>query len=380
MATIYLHIGLPKTGTTAIQKFLGSNRKTLENHGICFPDLGRRYSRVNQFRNGHFLIESFEDTSIDRKDLNRAGADYLSRLDQIAEIGKRFEKIILTDESLWRLGDRFPEFWKKLFDDLKQRSLELRVIVYLRRQDNFALSFYRQKVKGIRTGLLFKDYLKQFRSNYSMDYLSYLDMLSECIGKDHIIVRVYEKEQYQGEEHNLLSDFLDIFGLSLKDGFEVAQQKYNLTLYGPRFELQRILNTLPVSPYKSALLKESFQSMQKNNPYPEELQVTSFFKPGEQTAYLESFSDSNRRLAQKYLGREDGELFYNKEDIELSEYEVDTDALLQDTILLYGRAIQLMEDEIHSLRKELRGEIREVRENVILYRLKRKLRHLFGKA
>ena len=379
MATIYLHIGLPKTGTTAIQEFLGNNTEALEKHGICFPDFGLRYSRVNPFRNGHFLIESFEDSPAGRKDLSRAGAEYDSLLDRITEIGNHFEKIILTDESLWRLGNQFPEFWEKLSGDLARRSQQLRVIVYLRRQDNLVLSFYRQKVKGIRTGLPFKDYLNRFRSNYSMDYLSYLDMLSECIGKENIIVRIYEKEQYQGEEHSLFSDFLNIFGLSLKDGFKTAKQISNPTLYGPRFELQRILNTLPVSPYKSDLLKESFQSLQTNHPYSEEPELTSFFKPGEQTAYLESFSDSNRRLAQKYLGREDGELFYNKENIELPEYEVDTEALLYDTILFYGRTIELLEDEIRHLRGELRREIREVRENVVLYRLKRKLRHLLKK-
>lgn len=374
MATVYLHIGLPKTGTTAIQYFLAHNREVLQKHNACFPDFGLRRTRVNPFRNAYFIINTFEK-SIGDRDLSRPEEQYQAILDQIGELGKQYGRVILSDESLWRFGDGFPDFWRKLRDDLKKRALDLRVIVYLRRQDNFVLSFYRQKVKGIRTGLSFYDYLEEIKKNYRMDYLSYMDMLSDCIGKENLIIRVYEKEQFQGEEHSLLSDFLSIFDLSLKDGFEAEHQEYNLTLYGPRFELQRILNTLPVSPFKSKALKRSFHSMQSNNPYTEPPEKDTFFRPGEQSAYLDSFSESNSRLAKEYLNREDGCLFYNNEDLELPEYKADTDSLLRDTILFYGGAIEVLEEEI----KELRKELQDVRENVLLYRLKRKFRQIFRK-
>lgn len=389
MATVYLHIGLPKTGTTAIQNFLGNNREILQSHDLCFPDFGLRYPRVNSFRNAYFVIDTFEEY-IGHRDLSRPEDGYLAILDQIAELGKQYNRIILTDESLWRFGDSFPEFWKKLDADLEKRKLGLRIIVYLRRQDNFVLSFYRQKVKAVWTGLPFYEYLDEFKKDYRMDYRSYLDMLSDCIGREKLIVRVYEKEQFQGEEHSLLSDFLSIFGLSLKDGFNAEHQEYNPTLYGPRFELQRVLNTLPVSPFTSRALRKSFRSMQDNNPYANPPEKDSFFKTGEQSAFLDRFAESNSSIARDYLGREDGTLFYSKEDIDLPEYKADTDALLHDVILFYGRSVQLLEEELKNarreiktlrkeLRKELHKEIRDVREDILFYRLKRKLRHLFGK-
>lgn len=374
MATVYLHIGLPKTGTTAIQFFLDNNREILQKHNVCFPDFGLRYPRVNPFRNAHFMIDAFEK-HVGSRDLTQPDDGYQSILDRIGELAKQYDKIILSDESLWRFGDSFPDFWRKLRNDLQKRNLGLRVVVYLRRQDNFVLSFYRQRVKKFRTGLSFYDYLEEIKKNYRMDYLSYMDMLSDCIGKENLIIRVYEKEQFQGEEHSLLSDFLSIFDLSLKDGFEAEHQEYNLSLYGPRFELQRILNTLPVSPYRSKVLQSSFRSMQNNNPYAEQPKKDTFFRSGEQSAYLESFAESNSRLAKDYLNREDGCLFYNQEDLELPEYKADTDSLLHDTILFYGRAIELLEEEIRELRKELQ----DVSENVFLYRLKRKLRQIFKK-
>ena len=39
MPTLYLHIGTPKTGTTALQNFLPANEEVLEQHGIVIQIL-----------------------------------------------------------------------------------------------------------------------------------------------------------------------------------------------------------------------------------------------------------------------------------------------------------------------------------------------------
>jgi hypothetical protein len=36
--TIYLHIGIPKTGTTAIQNFFFQKREDLKNYGLLYPN------------------------------------------------------------------------------------------------------------------------------------------------------------------------------------------------------------------------------------------------------------------------------------------------------------------------------------------------------
>lgn len=38
MATVYLHIGMPKTGTTFIQKTLRKNNGILKKQGYIYPD------------------------------------------------------------------------------------------------------------------------------------------------------------------------------------------------------------------------------------------------------------------------------------------------------------------------------------------------------
>ncbi len=38
--TLYLHIGMGKTGTTALQVFFSGNRKAMEEQGVAYPSLG----------------------------------------------------------------------------------------------------------------------------------------------------------------------------------------------------------------------------------------------------------------------------------------------------------------------------------------------------
>ena len=53
--TLYLHIGTPKTGSSAIQDFLAENTRQLEKEQYVFPDFGVRYYKVRAGRNGRWL-------------------------------------------------------------------------------------------------------------------------------------------------------------------------------------------------------------------------------------------------------------------------------------------------------------------------------------
>ena len=57
MATVYLHIGSQKTGTSAIQQFLLMNEEKLHQEGIAFPSFAIPYdSKYRHRRNAHFLV------------------------------------------------------------------------------------------------------------------------------------------------------------------------------------------------------------------------------------------------------------------------------------------------------------------------------------
>lgn len=388
MATVYLHIGLPKTGTTAVQHFLTDNDEALKNHGICFPDFGLKYPGIGYRRNARFLVAAYTDDT-GKKDKKRPCQEYDATLDRIAELAKSYDKILLSDEAIWIDSQNRSDFWPKLKEDFDKRGLPLRIIVYLRRQDAYMQSLYCQKIKAAKTMVHFSDYLQLMQEkNYPLDFSSRIDMLAEIFGKENLIIRVYEKAQYKGEEQNIFSDFLDIFGLSLKDGFEVRQAMHNITLDGNYLEINRILNGLPVPPRDVRTLKNSISEVQATSPFTKSSEKQTLFKPEEQAAFLEQFAVSNSHVARNYLGRDDGILFY-EEVKDLPEYQIDTDELLRDVIMVYGRAVELLEQENQKLQNDLqkvrkdmqtlRSDFKAVRENVLLFRLKRKLRHIMGK-
>lgn len=393
MATVYLHIGLPKTGTTSIQNLLWDNRTLLEKHSICYPDLGFRYPHVGYLRNAHFLISSCKTDPNNESEV-LVGNDYQEAMHQLENLSAKFDKIFLADEALWHAKDNQPAFWKRLIEDLDKRNLSLRIIVYLRRQDDYTQSLYCQKIKAGVISLTFDEFLDSFMRSYPLDYYAYITKLSECVGRDNLILRLYDKSQFLGEEHNLFSDFLDIFGLSFKEGFKVQPSDpnaSNASIDETQLELRRILNTLPRRDIDSVVLTQSFLDIMRFPSY-EDNRIT-LFPPGKQGAFYERFADSNGQLAKEYFGREDGILFLGNTDKRLDEYHMDEKILLQDTILLYAKAVCWLEEKNNSLRQELKqlhselaalrkdvhSEMRDVRENVILYRLKRKIRHLSDK-
>lgn len=200
MATVYLHIGLPKTGTTVLQYFLYNNADILSQHGIAYPDFGLRYKNESahlSFRkNGRFLIAP--NTSNGKRDFSRPADEYAPTLDKIAELGKTYDRILISDEGIWKISKKRENFWSDLKSDLTDRGLDLKLIVYLRRQDSFVQSMYAQRVKETKKPFTFEEYLASEASDWPLDFKERLDYISGIVGKEAMIVRIYEKAQYRG--------------------------------------------------------------------------------------------------------------------------------------------------------------------------------------
>ena len=141
--TLYLHIGTPKTGSSAIQDFLAENTRQLQKEQYVFPDFGVRYYKVRAGRNGRWLrcMETEEERETWEKNFRT-----------LSELAENYKGIILTDESLWTWSYEdekgITEFWQKISGRIQDLGISLKVIVYLRRQDQFLYSFWGQKVKS----------------------------------------------------------------------------------------------------------------------------------------------------------------------------------------------------------------------------------------
>ena len=143
MATLYLHGGMQKTGTTAIQHFLALNRTILKEQNTVFPDFSdiEHYDWVPDIRNAYWLSK--------RNYKKPATESFEQAVARLGELAAQYDKIILTDEMLF--GNKFgrPVFWTALKEALAPYDITVKVVIYLRRQDDYTYSIWAQNVKAL---------------------------------------------------------------------------------------------------------------------------------------------------------------------------------------------------------------------------------------
>lgn len=308
MATVYLHIGMPKTGTSHIQNFLWTNDEVLREKGYVYPKF-KSFPGIGKARNGYFLRNQLKDPLTGKRDPEKEKEIYNQSFDEISELSQTYDKIILSEEGIWDT----PTFsWTKYKKEIDSRDLDTKIIVYLRRQDLFIESYWSQKVKETSV-LTFNEYInKKKYSKLRLNYYTRLCEISDVVGKENIIVRVYEKDQYEGKEKNLTSDFLNVIGLKLDDSFIMPERVFNPSLSGIYVEVKRILNYNPTYKIpKSFVVPLLYQTMIDNSDM-SDFKSSKYFAKEQQIEFLNQFAQENSLVAKEYLGRENGELFLEK--------------------------------------------------------------------
>lgn len=343
MAELYLHIGMPKTGTSYIQSFLSLNPEPLSKSGCVYPDFGVYFERTGKLRNAHFLAaQIFDETGERDKAAEKKLFD--NCFDTISQLALNNEKIVISDECLWNSAERYggDDFWLRIREESVKRGLELKIIVYLRRQDLFMQSFWAQHVKEFST-LSFEDYSKKRMNKIRLDYAERLDRLSDCLGKENIIVRVYEKQQFAGARHNLISDFFDAIGVELTEEYQKPEKPVNASLSGIYLETKRLMNRFPEYREKANYLSRLLKEAQENNGGTASYNNIQLFSYDELVEYLSKYQQTNRQVAQRYLGREDGVLF--RDEIKKEKDSPKANYSLNDCLQVMRQVLTLQEQK-----------------------------------
>lgn len=200
-----IHIGLGKTGTSAVQHFLIDNRKFLRTAGLLYPKTGLRGAAQ------HELSESFGMGGLPKKKLLELMKRRIQLWNELKEEVNSFDGNVLISSEDWPVNlreykseDEPIAYIKSCFPDY-----DVKILVYLRRQDQHAQSAYNQWIK---TGVL-KDNEKPFDfcKRYAIDYRALLKPIAQSVGKENVIVRVYDKTEFF--RHNIFTDFLRAVGL-----------------------------------------------------------------------------------------------------------------------------------------------------------------------
>ena len=315
--TLYLHIGTGKTGTSALQDFLFYNRDTLLQQGYLYPLTG-----LDEV--AHHPLGQYWDPDRKPEEPGSGGSDHL--WPRIAdEFRTSGNNLILSTETLARAFAKVPGSLAEVQEHLT--GLPVKVIIYLRRQDQHLESYYNQLIKA---GLATKQQGQNNRDDQFYDYHRFLNTLASCFGKDNLIVRLYEPAWFVGG--SIYQDFCHATGIHWEESFFLPGKDPNPKLEGKYLDLMSLANEID-RPWERkywlnyAILNSNVISRQ--NPS----SSGHLFTHEQRKAFLARYAESNALVAREYFGQEDGHLF---EDIAapVNETSVDDPLTAEDAAAL----------------------------------------------
>lgn len=384
MATVYISIGTPKTGTTALQSFMRENDKLLEQQGYCYPKMDVGISGIYRDRNAHFLIyRSHQGNEQERKEYQIQVKERAFK--QLEEDAKKFDKIILSEEQIWYRSNLIENFWEHLVEDFKKINCDVKIIVYLRRQDQVIQSLWNQTIKmHMRKTKTFKEALEANTFGYfPLDYYEQIKDIANRVGKENLIVKVYERSQFEGG--SIFTDFFNIMGVKLTDEFTNERVAKNVGLNGNYIEIKRIINGIPEYRQMDDFMFRSILNASIYDNSEHEHAKTSMFTYDEQLEYMGQFEESNRKVAEEFLKTDDGVMF--REAIkEQPVWSVNKETMDRDMLVAIGEIFCTQEQKIRRLEEQLRNQQRQIdaREpdiaamhNSLIFRVYRKIRKTF---
>jgi hypothetical protein len=196
---IYIHIGMSKAGSTAIQMFMSANHTALRELSVDYPLLGRANNRNAH----HNLI--FELKGRAEKFKPEAGrvADLSTYLRETP-----YNTTVLSSENLWSNNvDVIKSFAARIADVGKP----IRIIMVIRNLVDFAPSTYGQKVRNGGKTHDFDAYFKDRQGRDGFDVFDIASRWADVFGWDALIVRALDPSMLV--DGDLISDFLSQVGL-----------------------------------------------------------------------------------------------------------------------------------------------------------------------
>lgn len=348
MKTLYIHIGTSKTGTTTIQTYCGINREQLKSKGVLFPIMPYHYDRITKNRNGHFLYANIYENGVRNKEKEEQVLK--QELDYIVDCFKDYDNVLLSEESIWwATATRRKSLWKYLQEHSQQNNYQVKIIVYLRRQDQFMMSRYNQILKTDTGGgtQRFYEYFKDMNGKYKcvMNYRQRLDYMAKFFPKENIVVKRFDRSYFYNGDLN--ADFLHILGVEIDDTFAELPKDENLGISVQSGELKRVLNRLGTMTFA-----ENQKLLQMLNECEELLpkREVSIMTTEHIEKFMKKFIDDNESIAVDYIGDGKPMFDYNYKKKPVWSYEDKN--YHEEVILFFAKAIDSVYKENIQLKKE----------------------------
>jgi hypothetical protein len=291
----YLHIGLRKTGTTAIQGALFANREFLKTRGIHYLGIEENHSAP--------IYTAFSDNP-EAYYLNvQAGLGHRDAVERRREeilrvVGEEIDSskeptFVISGEDIAFLG---PSGADRLRAFLAPRFERIQVVVYVRHPFGFASSAAQQRIKGGRS-------LDQLRAKLPVpDYRRQIEPFSFCFGRPNVLVREYDLQKLGND---VVQDFLKILSKadltlpasgadqsnrSLSRAAVAVLDAVNRKYGGPRRDMNKLPRAKRLHVFAGTLTGEPFRfDPHRLKPYAEEVKAD--------VEWLATFTKGNIRFS-----------------------------------------------------------------------------------
>jgi len=304
---LIVHIGIGKTGTSSLQHFLWINKDVLKKYGILYPNVGVQDGAH------HLMAKTFLE-NINNK--NKLFVDLVNEIKR-----NHYNTILISSEGFSYLSSKHIRLFWETFSPIVE---EFCVITYIRRQDVWYESMYKQYIKD--SNIRYRNAFYFFNS--SLDHISnFYKLIKRWIDYHKpvkYIVKIYEPRKFYKE--NVIHDFLNILNLNISF--------YDFKLHPDRVQINPSLTH--ISALILRLLNDKYDfnidihnklveflfDIDKKHRHP----LKTFFTLDERLQFLEKYRESNEKLFREFFGSEN-KFVLSEEEIEFYKQQ---DEILKD--------------------------------------------------
>ncbi|WP_349829365.1 hypothetical protein [Brevibacterium litoralis] len=236
---LVLHIGMPKTGSSALQVAFVRNRDWLARSGIYYPT---HYNDDKALKGGvvsgngigaHLYTMAAGGLRGKDRPSARVFADPLEK--------SPAESVLMSSEGFWGFLPGENRF-RELQDIVSAAGAELHIAVFVRNVVGHALSAYSQRVKRAKYTESFDSFIRVNPNNgssaYSHPMRKKIDHLLNVVGPEKLHVLHYDSSSSRITTHFLRT----VFGIDDFTGFAEAKSRINRSLTPDEIDIMRRLN------------------------------------------------------------------------------------------------------------------------------------------
>lgn len=277
MNMLYIHVGVHKTGTTALQYSLATRRAALKEQGISYPAAGIPAAAA---------LWGHHDLAWALRDGDPGGLCRMVRAEIGSEAGTPSDRAVLSSEEFCLLRNA------TLFQPLKDAfsGWAFRPICYIRRQDQLLESVYNHHVKSLGETSDIIDFARRIRRR--LDHRMVLGRLEQAFGRDTMTVRLYDKALIG----DTVSDFFSLLGAEYRESAGSPDINAGLTTAGIG-EMLAANRRLAGHPAELQAVRTEIVRTHSSRKFSEHRLLTD----AERESIMTEFRPSNREVVEKYL-------------------------------------------------------------------------------